>query len=270
MREAIMRELTTAPGLTAVVDESVCVIKLDRPHAANTIDAAMHDALPELWRRCSADPDIRAIVFTGAGHVFCGGGDLAWIAGMIDDESLQESGIDGDQEIIAAMLACPVPIIAAVNGPAVGLGCSLAVMCDLVLIADDTYLLDPHVTIGLVAGDGGAAMFPVLAPMMRAKQFLFTGDRISAADAVQFGLAIGTYPRSTILDEAVALARRIAKQPADALRETKRAINLHLHRTISEVLEVASKAERESLRSEEFANSIRALLDAATPQRSER
>jgi enoyl-CoA hydratase len=157
------------------------------------------------------------------------------------------------------MRTCPVPIVAAVNGPAIGLGCSLALSCDLVMMAEDAYLADPHVSRGLVAGDGGAAMFPVLAPFMRAKQFLFTGDPIPATLAVQLGMAISVLPADDVLATAVELAHRLAEQPAQALQATKKAINLHLEQA-AVVAAFASRAEAQTLRSDEFAAAFHTRL----------
>ncbi|MGA6227900.1 enoyl-CoA hydratase/isomerase family protein, partial [Streptomyces umbrinus] len=142
---------------------------------------------------------------------------------------------------------CPLPVIAAVNGPAVGLGCSLALLSDLVLIADDAYLADPHVQVGLVAGDGGALILPLLVGLTRAKELLFLGDRVGAEEAVRLGIANRVIPKDKLLDEAMDLAGRLAALPARALRETKRAVNLHLEQALTSVLEPALLAERDTM-----------------------
>jgi enoyl-CoA hydratase/carnithine racemase len=134
-----------------------------------------------------------------------------------------------------------------VNGPAVGLGCSLALLSDLVLIADDAYVADPHVQVGLVAGDGGALVLPLLVGATRAKELLFLGDRVSAEEAVRLGIANRVVPKDKLLDEAMDLAGRLAALPAQALRGTKRAVNLHLEQAMAAVLEPALLAERDSM-----------------------
>jgi enoyl-CoA hydratase len=149
------------------------------------------------------------------------------------------------------MAAFPLPIIAAVNGPAVGLGCSLTGLCDIVLIESSAYLCDPHVSVGLVAGDGGAITWPALTSLLKAKEYLFTGDRIPADEAVTLGLANRVVEDGTSVEAAVALAHRLAKQPAQALRDTKRALNRHLERSIYEILDFALAAEGVSSASSE-------------------
>ena len=121
------------------------------------------------------------------------------------------------------MAEFPKPVIAAVNGAAVGLGCSVAVSCDVVYIAESAFMSDPHVSIGLVAGDGGAVTWPLLMSILKAKYYLLTGERIPAAECVELGLANFMVPDSDLLRSAVRLGYRLAKQPQQALEETKRA-----------------------------------------------
>ena len=115
------------------------------------------------------------------------------------------------------MLRFPLPVIAAVNGPAVGLGCSVALLSDIMLISEAAYLADPHIAVGLVAGDGGAAFWPLLTPIMRSREYLFTGDRIPAATAVELGFASRQVAPEELMTEARRLAERLAVQPAEAL-----------------------------------------------------
>ncbi|NED64472.1 enoyl-CoA hydratase/isomerase family protein, partial [Streptomyces sp. SID10244] len=122
------------------------------------------------------------------------GGDLGWITSFLDDPVARDDSIREGAEIIDEMLRFPLPVIAAVNGPAVGLGCSMAVLCDVVLISESAYLADPHVAVGLVAGDGGAAFWPLLTPILRSREYLYTGDRIPASTAVELGLATRVTP----------------------------------------------------------------------------
>ncbi len=119
------------------------------------------------------------------------------------------------------MVRFPWPIVAAVNGPAVGLGCSLAGLSDVVLIEESAYLADPHVSVGLVAGDGGVLTWPLLTSLLRAKEYLLTGDRIPAAKAVEFGLANRVLPDGASKEEAIVLAKRMATQPHAALKATE-------------------------------------------------
>ena len=146
------------------------------------------------------------MVITGAGRAFCGGGDLRLLERMTGDTSLRAAIMEEAAAIVRGMTAVSVPIIAAVNGPAVGLGCSLAAMSDLVLVEEHAYFSDPHVALGLVAADGGAVLWPLLTGLLRAKEYILLGDRLPAEAAVQIGLANRVVPTGTSVDAALELA----------------------------------------------------------------
>jgi enoyl-CoA hydratase len=150
--------------------------------------------------------------------------------------------------------------VAAVNGPAVGLGCSLALLSDMVLMAEGAYLADPHVQVGLAAGDGGALVLPLIVGLPRAKELLFLGERVSAEEALRLGIANRVVPGDKLLDEAMEVAGRLAALPAQALRDTKRAVNLHLEQAMAAVLDAALDAERESMKSAEHAAIVARLI----------
>jgi len=239
------------PELTIELRGGVHLITLDRPDSLNAVDTPMHRALGSVWHFLGDDPSVRAIVVTGRGRAFSAGGNLDHIVDIQRDRTLRRQDIDEARAIIVSLLDCPVPVIAAVNGPAVGLGCSIAIMADLVYMADSAYLADPHVAIGLTAGDGGAAVWPVLTSMVQAKEFLYTGDRISASEAVRLGLATRTFPDDTLLASALAMGERLAQLPRQALESTKRAVNMHLRRSALEVLDFALAAEFQSFDTQE-------------------
>ena len=237
--------------LTVEADGAVRTVVLNRPDQLNAIDRALHHELAHVWRRLAADPDARVVVVTGAGPAFSAGGDLDWITSFLDDPAARDESLREGAEIIDEMLRCPLPVIAAVNGPAVGLGCSVAVLSDIVLISDDAYLADPHVAVGLVAGDGGAALWPLLTPIMRTREHLFTGDRIPASLAVEVGLASRTVPAEELLPEAQRLAARLAALPAPAVQGTKRIVNMHLARALDGAVPAGFAAERVTMLSDD-------------------
>jgi enoyl-CoA hydratase len=136
--------------------------------------------------------------------------------------------------------------VAAVNGPAVGLGCNLAVCSDIVLMAESAFIADPHVGVGLTAADGGAPTWPLLIGMLRAKEYLLTSQRIPAAQAVEIGLANRMVPDGELMDQALALAEKLAAQPPQAVQSTKRALNMHIKRAVAGVLEYALAEEYSS------------------------
>jgi enoyl-CoA hydratase len=163
--------------------------------------------------------------------------------------------------ILLDMIRFPLPLIAAVNGPAVGLGCSLALSCDIVLMSDRAHLADPHVGVGLVAGDGGAALWPLFSSLLRVKEYLFTGEAIAPELAVQIGLANRVVPHADLMDEARRLAHRLARVPQTALRDTKRALQAHVEQAVSGPLEIALQAEIKSMASPEHAERVRKLIE---------
>ncbi|MEY2434914.1 MAG: hypothetical protein QOC92_4639 [Acidimicrobiaceae bacterium] len=244
---------------------AVRIITLNRGEHRNAVNAKMHHGLTEVWRQVAADPDARAVVLTGVGSNFCAGGDFEFMQESQDPHGRWRVMEEGRQ-IITEMLRFPLPVVAAVNGPAVGLGCSLAVLCDIVLIADSAHLADPHVLVGLVAGDGGAAMWPAHTSMLRAKEFLLTGDRICAPDAVSMGLANHVVPDAELQDRAMALAQRLAQVPARAVQDTKRALNMHLEQAITGPMNFAIAAERYSMADAPHV----AFVEAQAARRAER
>lgn len=161
-------------------DGSLRIITLNRPDDLNAVNDPLHEGLARLWPRLSADRDTRAAVITGAGRAFSAGGDFAYLAELAKDADLRAKTIADGREIVLGMARCRVPVVAAVNGPAVGLGCSLVALSDMVYMGEKAYLADPHVQVGLVAADGGPLTWPLQISLLQAKEFAFTGQRVSA------------------------------------------------------------------------------------------
>ena len=168
--------------------------------------------------------------------------------------------VEDARRIVHEMLAFPLPIVAAVNGPAVGLGCSLAMFCDVVLMSELAYFADPHVTVGLVAADGGVLTWPVMTSLLWAKEYILTGDRIDAANAFRMGLTNHVLASDELLPRANELADRLASQPRQALEETKRALNIHLRQAVTSVLDFALAAEGASFTEPGFAEGLNTLI----------
>ncbi|WP_067657532.1 enoyl-CoA hydratase/isomerase family protein [Nocardia harenae] len=251
------------PGLTITADGPVRTVLIDRPDELNAVNADLHRALAEVWRYLAADTGARVVVLTGAGRAFSAGGDLDWITSFLDDPVARDESIREGAQIIEEMLRFPLPVIAAVNGAAMGLGASIAVLSDVVLMSEQAYLADPHVAVGLVAGDGGAAFWPLLTPILRTREFLYTGDRIDAATAVQVGLASRVVAPEALLDEARTLAHRLAAQPVEALRGTKRVVNMYLSQALGGPMQAGFAAEVVSMQTAEHRDRLLALRKRA-------
>ncbi len=251
------------PHLLVEDRDGVKVVVLNRPENFNAVDTELHGALAGIWRHLAGDQTARAVVLTGAGSAFSAGGDMPMLQRLREDVAQRRIMIEEARQIIREMLEFPLPVVAAVNGPAVGLGCSLALLCDIVYISHTAYLADPHVAVGLTAGDGGAATWPLLTSILRAKEYLFTGERIPAATAVTLGLANRCIDADQLMPEALALGERLAALPPQAVRTTKRALNIHLLRAAEGVLEYALAAEHDSFSTPEH----RAIVDGFLTRR---
>ncbi|WP_448421391.1 enoyl-CoA hydratase/isomerase family protein [Mycolicibacterium sp. XJ1819] len=213
-----------------VIEESgpIRILTLNHPDSLNSVDADLHHALAWVWKHIAEDGDARAVVMTGAGRLFCSGGDLRLVQEMQGDPERRSRLLIEARTIVEQMLNFPLPIVAAVNGAAVGLGASLAVLSDMVFIAENAYMADPHVAVGLTAGDGGPLAWPFMTSLLRAKEYLLTGDRIPAQQAVALGIANRVVSDNELLSHAVAFAQRLAALPPQAIQSTRRSLNLHL------------------------------------------
>lgn len=234
----------------------VSIVTMNNPDMRNAFVDDLHVAMQEVWETLSADHSVRSVVLTGAGKAFSAGGDIPGFIRSYEDPDHRRYSLRQARTLMDAMAEFPKPVIAAVNGPAIGLGCSVAVNCDIVLMAESAYMADTHVDIGLVCGDGGAIAWPLLMSLLKAKEYLMTGDRIPAPDAVALGLANRVVPDGELMGEAMALARRLAEKPRQAIQETKRALNLHLQAAIAMVAPFALSAEAESFATEDVRRSV--------------
>jgi enoyl-CoA hydratase len=255
--------------LIVETDGPVTILTMNKPEMRNAFVDPLHDAMREVWRHLADDPSVKAVVLTGAGTAFSAGGNVPGFILSYEDSEHRRKSLRHARELMENMAAFHKPVIAAINGPAVGLGCSVAVSCDIVLIADTAFIADTHVNIGLVAGDGGAVAWPLMMSLLKAKEYLFTGDRIPAEMAVTLGLANRVVPAAELMDEAKKLAHRLAEQPEQSLQETKRAVNLHLQAAITRVAPFALSAEAESFATETVKNTVEGFRDLLEKQRRE-
>ena len=227
-------------------DGPVRIVRLSRPEQLNAINEELHLALTHLFPQLSADADARVAVITGEGRAFSAGGDFDLLDRMANDRALRGNVIAEGRELVLNMIRCRVPVVTAVNGPAVGLGCSVIALSDVVYMAESAYLSDPHVTVGLVAADGGPLTWPLHTSLLLAKEYAFTGDRISAKRAAEIGLANHVCPDDEVFSAALAAAHKIAKLPQQAVEATKRVLNMHVERAVLATIDFAMAAETAS------------------------
>jgi enoyl-CoA hydratase/carnithine racemase len=238
-------------------EDALRIITLNRPDSLNSVNDSLHSGLARIWQRLSGDRTARAAVLTGAGRAFSAGGDFAYLQELASDADLRAKTIADGREIVLGMARCRIPVIAAVNGPAVGLGCSLVALSDIVYIAEDAYLADPHVQVGLVAADGGPLTWPLHISLLLAKEYALTGTRIRADRAVELGLA--NHAVADPFAEAMTCAKKILELPQQAVESTKRVLNIHLERTVLASLDYALSAEHQSFTTDDFRSIITKL-----------
>jgi enoyl-CoA hydratase len=233
------------------------VLTLNRPQYRNALDGDLLEALVSEVRSIASDTEVRAVVITGAGDAFSAGGDFGLIRRMQEDVDLRRATLDTSRTFFWGFLELDIPVIAAVNGPAVGAGATLALLCDIVLMAEHAYLAEPRVGIGLVPGDGGTILWPVLAGVPAARAYLLTGDRMSASEAYRLGLIHRVVAENTAVGEARALADQLAALPRHSVSSTKRALNLQVTEAARAAFEVALRAEEESFDTPELLALVR-------------
>ncbi|MBW8754767.1 MAG: enoyl-CoA hydratase/isomerase family protein [Sphingomonadales bacterium] len=223
-------------------EDGVAVVTMNAPDTLNAIGPHNHWQIEDIWLKLARDERVKVIVLTGAGKAFSAGGDIKLMA----DRAQTEYGFKyalrvpiNTLRIWNQLLDCPQPVIAAVNGDAIGLGTSLFAFCDMSIVAEDARLGDTHVRVGLVTGDGGSVMWPLLVGPQRAKEYLMRGKLLNGKKAEEIGLVNYAFPKEEVLGEALKIAREIAGQPIWAVRWSKAAVNKQLKAQVNLVGELS-------------------------------
>lgn len=244
--------------------ERILTVAFNRPEALNAINAETHTELSQLFADIARDHATNVVVLTGKGRAFSAGGDIKWFQNMTA-EQLDALFVEA-RKIILDLLEVEQPIIAAINGPATGLGATLALFSDVVMAADTAKIGDPHVQVGVVAGDGGAIIWPWLVGAARAKEFLMTGDILSATEAERIGLINRVVPADQLLSTAMALASRLANGPTRAIRGTKASVNKILRDTVNLVLDTSLALEKQCFVTADHREAIAAFVEKRQPR----
>jgi len=231
----------------------------------NAVDGRLHRDFTRLFADLRGETEARAVLLTGDGPAFSAGGDLGWFPELRSPERLADLRRDA-RSMIWDLLDVEIPVVCAINGPAVGLGASLALLCDVILMADTATIADPHVRVGLVAGDGGTAIWPLAVGPARAKQYLLTGDPVLAVEAERIGLVNAVVPATELLAEARAWTDRLAAGAPLALRYTKAAVNRLVKDALASSFETAAALELTTFLSEDHAEAVRAWEEKRPPE----
>jgi 2-(1,2-epoxy-1,2-dihydrophenyl)acetyl-CoA isomerase len=249
----------------------VVTLTLNRPDIRNAlIGVEDGDEIVEACQRISADLGVRAVILTGAGSCFCAGGDLrnmraALGQGLGEPTRSRQAYRNGIQRIPLALQGLEVPTIAAVNGPAIGAGCDLTTMCDIRIASETATFAESFVKVGLVPGDGGAWLLPRAVGMSRACEMAFTGDAIDARQALEYGLVSRVVAPQRLMAEANELAARIARNPGQVLRLTKRLLKEGQHTRLDTLLEMSASFQALAHWTSQHEEAVDAFLTKRAP-----
>lgn len=246
-------------------DGKVLHATFNRPATLNAVDPDLHHDLNRLFDDVAADPDTHVLVMTGAGRAFSAGGDIDQMQKLVDRPELFAEDLGAAKRLIYSMLDCPKPVIAKVNGHAMGLGATLALFSDLIIAANHAKIGDPHVSVGYVAGDGGAVIWPQLIGYARAKQYLLTGDPLTAEEAAKIGLINRAVPAEELDKVVDEFAQRLANGASKAIQWTKLSINIGLRQIAGAVLDASMAYEALSNYTQDHAEAVAAFRDKRPP-----
>jgi enoyl-CoA hydratase/carnithine racemase len=252
-------------------ENDVVTVHMNRPETRNALtDPGQMQEFTDLCSDLRRDISVKAMILTGAGKAFCAGGnikDMRDRAGTFAGSpyALRNNYRDGIQRIPLALYELEIPIIAAVNGPAIGAGLDLACMCDIRLAAQSATFAESFVRLGIVPGDGGAWLLPRAIGLPRASLMAYTGDAIDATKALEWGLVVQITPDADLLSEARSLARKIAANPGHALRLTKRLLREGQHVRLDTLLELSASFQALAHHTEEHHEAVRAFLEKRPP-----
>ena len=240
-------------------------ITLNRPDTLNAVNREMHEELADVFNFAALDEHSDVVVLTGAGRAFSAGGDLEHISRNAANPELFDAEVRLAKRIVFALLDLDKPLVCRMNGHAVGLGATLALLSDVIFASESAKIGDPHVAIGLVAGDGGAAIWPQRIGFGRAKEYLLTGELLTARQAAEIGLVNHCVPAAE-LDVAVeAFCQRLLNGSRNAIRWTKVLINLELKRVATAVMDAGIAYEAVTVRSADHREGVKALLEKRKP-----
>jgi enoyl-CoA hydratase len=251
------------------VDDKIAVVSVNRPDTRNAVNMELHGELEDIWNDFAQDTDVHVVILTGEGRTFVAGGDIKRMA----ERAGTEEGIQHAlalpakaRRLLNNMLELQKPIIAAINGDAIGLGATLALFCDITIMSRDARIGDPHVRIGVSAGDGGAIIWPLLVGPARAKEYLMRGLIATATEAERINLVNHAVPADEVLPMAHKIAQELRELPIWAVRFTKSTINIQLKQQFNLMMDASIASEALTMCSIDFGEGARAFLERRKPR----
>jgi len=259
-------DLASYDGLLLEREGKILHVTLNRPDEMNSLSGDRVMELIRLLQDLVGDTESRVVVITGAGKAFSAGADIALLQEHLTRRAYYTEIVHEVKGLIHALLDCPKPIVAKVNGAAIGLGATIALFSDIIFMADEAVIADAHINVGLVPGDGGTVIWPLLVGLPRAKQFLFTGQRIRGKEAERIGLVNASYPRDQLDEKVVEFAKELEAAPPRILHFTKMALNASLKREVSALLDASFAYEALSAYSNDHEEAVMAWVEKRSPK----
>jgi enoyl-CoA hydratase len=264
---SVVMDYSAYEFLKVEVSNRVATVTINRPEVRNAVNAALHHEFEQIWIDLAEDREVNAILLTGAGSTFSVGGDVT-----SRDKSTRPKGRGGrrivmadGRRVIENLLDVEQPIVAAINGDALGFAANVSLLCDVTVASETAKLADTHVALGAVAGDGGAVIWPLLIGPNRAKEFLMLGDTITGADAARIGLVNYALPADQVLPRARELAQRLADGPTWAIRWSKLAVNKWLKQQANLIMDTGLAYEALTLTTKDHKEAVRAMVERRKP-----
>ncbi|MBC3541582.1 enoyl-CoA hydratase-related protein [Rufibacter sediminis] len=256
--------MTQTTYITYSLENGVATLTLNRPSVFNSFNREMALALQEHLRACAQNDEVRAVVLTGEGKAFCAGQDLAEATAP---ESMEISRIvvEHYNPIVLLLRELNKPVIAAVNGVAAGAGANLALACDLVVAKESASFIQAFSKIGLIPDSAGTFFLPRLIGLQRASALMMTGDKVSAAEAVQMGMIYKTFTDDSFQAEVAALAQRMAQMPTKGLAYTKQLLNVSFQHTLAEQLDQEAVYQQQAGQTTDFKEGVEAFIQKRKP-----
>ena len=252
--------------MSVVIANRIATVTFRRPEKLNAVNAQMHTELARIFTDLNVDQDFDVVILTGEGRAFSAGGDIDWMQSAIDRPEDFEQTAREAKQIIFSLLDLEKPIIAKVNGHATGLGASIALFCDVIFAAEGAKIADPHVSIGFVAGDGGAVIWPQLIGYARAKEYLMTGDAITAVKAAEMGLINHAVPAETLDARVDEFAGKLSRGAIKAIKWTKMSVNIGLKQLAHSIMDACIAYETQSNRTQDHAEAVAAFREKRAPR----